>query len=76
MARTSAANPAALDARPAAVGKLLTLTMRRGDVDSLGSEGWEVSRAARRARRSWKQACVRALEMSCGEPLRRSVSVE
>jgi len=76
MARTSAAKPAALEARPAAVGKLLTLTMRRGNVERAGSEGSADSRARRRARRELKQACVRALEMSCGDELSRSVSVE
>lgn len=56
MARTRAANPAAEDARPAAVGKLFSETMRRGRVESLGREELEASRDERRARSSRKQA--------------------
>ena len=74
MARTRAAKPAAEDARPAAVGKLFSDTMRRGREARFGREGSEASRAARRVRSSRKQACVRAPETSCGEELRRSVS--
>jgi hypothetical protein len=64
MARTRAAKPAAEDARPAAVGKLFSDTMRRGKEDSLGSEGSTLSRAERSARSSRKQAWVRAPETS------------
>lgn len=74
MARTRAAKPAALLARPAAVGKLFSEAMRRGKVDSLGSAASLASSALRRARSSRKQACVRAPETSCGAPLRSSVS--
>lgn len=74
MARTKAAKPAAEDARPAAVGKLFSETMRRGKVESFGSEGLAASRAARRARSSRKQAWVRAPETSEGSPLRISES--
>jgi hypothetical protein len=76
MALTSAANPAAEDARPAAVGKLFSDTMRSGNVDNLGREGFSASRAARRVRSSRKQACVRAPETSCGWELRISASEE
>lgn len=74
MARTRAANPAAEEARPAAVGKLFSETMRSGKLASFGREASEASRAERRARSSRKQACVRAPETSCGEELRRSES--
>lgn len=74
IALTSAANPAAEDARPAAVGKLFSETIRRGRVASFGREGSAASRAERRARSSRKHACVRAPETSWGEELRRSVS--
>lgn len=74
MARTRAAKPAADDARPAAVGKLFSETMRRGSAASLGREGLAASRTERRARSSRKHACVREPETSCGEELRRSVS--
>ena len=47
MARTSAQNPAADEASPAAVGKLLTVTIFRGKVESLGSEGSLDSRSER-----------------------------
>jgi hypothetical protein len=47
MARTRAAKPAAEDASPAAVGKLLMETMRRGKVESLGSDESACSRVAR-----------------------------
>jgi hypothetical protein len=38
MARTKAAKPAADEARPAAVGKLLRETILRGSDESLGSD--------------------------------------
>lgn len=74
IARTSAAKPAADDARPAAVGKLFSETMRRGRVESFGREGLDASRAERSERSSRKHACVRAPETSWGEELRRRVS--
>jgi len=70
MARTRAANPAALLARPAAVGKLFRLTILRGKVLSRGREVSFSSRDLRRARSSRRQACERAPEMSWSEPLR------
>lgn len=75
IALTSAANPAAEEARPAAVGKLFSETIFRFRVESFGREGEEDSREARKERSSRKQACVRAPETSWGEALRRSVSV-
>lgn len=74
MARTRAANPAAEDARPAAVGKLFSETMRRGKVESLGSDGFSASSAALKERNSRKQACVRVPETSCGLEFRSRVS--
>src|SRR3569833_1289683 len=74
MARTSAANPAAELASPAAVGKLFSVTMRRGMVESLGSDASAASRAALRSRSARKHACVRAPDTSDGSPLRSSVS--
>lgn len=74
MARTRAAKPAADDARPAAVGKLLTETRRRGKGAILGRLGFEDSRAARRERREERQAVGRAEEISWGALLRRRVS--
>ena len=74
MARTKAASPAAEEASPAAVGKLFSETMRRCMPESLGSEESASSRAARRARSSRKQACVRAPETSASSPLRVRVS--
>lgn len=56
MARTSAANPAAEEASPAAVGKLFSDTMRRGRAESLGRDESEASSPARRERSSRKQA--------------------
>ncbi len=56
MLRIRAAKPAALEASPAAVGKLLRLTMRRGRVDSWGRLGSEDSSVERRARRVERQA--------------------
>jgi hypothetical protein len=60
IALTSAANPAAEEARPAAVGKLFSETIRRGREESLGRAGLDSSRAERRERSSRKQAWVRA----------------
>lgn len=74
MARTRAAKPAAEDARPAAVGKLFSETIRRGSVDNFGREELEASREERRARNSRKQAWVRAPVTSCGEEFRSRVS--
>ena len=73
-ARTRAAKPAAEEARPAAVGKLLMETRRRGKVDRDGRVGFASSRVARRARRAWMQARGRGVDISCGEALRRRVS--
>jgi len=56
IARTRAAKPAALLARPAAVGKLLRLAILRGRELRCGSEGLVASRAARRERSSRRQA--------------------
>lgn len=64
MALTSAAKPAADDARPAAVGKLFSETIFKGRVESFGSEVSEASRAERRVRSSRKHACVRAPDTS------------
>jgi hypothetical protein len=74
IARTSAAKPAALEARPAAVGKLFSETILRGREASAGREESFDSRAERRARSSRKQACVRAPDTSWGEEFRRRVS--
>ncbi len=74
MARTSAAKPAAELARPAAVGKLFSLTIRRGYVDSGGRFGSCCSSLCRRERNSRKQACVRAPETSWASEFRTSVS--
>jgi len=60
MARTRAANPAAEDASPAAVGKLFSETMCKGQCESLGREGSVDSMCARRARRAVRQATRRA----------------
>jgi hypothetical protein len=70
MARTKAAKPAADEARPAAVGKLLRETILRGSDESLGSDESASSTWRRRVRSSARQACVRAPEMSWSEPLR------
>ena len=61
IARTRAAKPAAELARPAAVGKLLEETMRRGRADNLGREGVASSNSDRRARRDFKQARERGV---------------
>lgn len=76
MARTRAAKPAAEEARPAAVGKLFSETIRRGRVESLGRDRSEDSRAERRERNSRKQAWGRAPVTSCGEELMRRESAE
>lgn len=47
MARTNAANPAAEEASPAAVGKLLLDTRRSGSLESLGSDSSLDSSSAR-----------------------------
>ena len=62
MARTRAAKPAAEDARPAAVGKLFALAMRRGKVESFGKEGSASSSSERRALRDFRQARERGVE--------------
>ena len=74
IARTRAAKPAAEEASPAAVGKLLTETRRKGKVDRGGRLGSTSSSAARRARREWIQALGRAEEISCGAEFRSKVS--
>ena len=74
MARMRAAKPAALEARPAAVGKLFELTMRRGWAESGGREGSAFSSWERRARREARQAVERGVERDWGTPLRRRVS--
>lgn len=58
-ARTRAAKPAAELARPAAVGKLFSETIRRGKAESFGKDGLADSRVCRSARRSERQASVR-----------------
>lgn len=62
MARTRAANPAADDASPAAVGKLLLETRRRGNVDRGGRLESALSSARRRPRSEERQAWERGLE--------------
>jgi hypothetical protein len=75
MARTRAAKPAALEASPAAVGKLLAETRWRGMVERAGRLGSVDSRVARRARREERQAWVRFEEaISSGLLLRVRVS--
>jgi hypothetical protein len=74
MLRTRAAKPAAEEARPAAVGKLFSETMRRGSWESLGREGLADSRRARWARSALRHACVRAVWMDWGAELRRRES--
>ena len=74
MARTSAAKPAADDARPAAVGKLFSDTSFRFMVLNFGRVGSAASRVERRVRSSRRQACVRAPEMSWASPLRIRLS--
>lgn len=76
MARTRAANPAAEEARPAAVGKLFSETTWSLKVLSFGRVGSEASSSARRDRSSRKHAVWRGPEMSCGSPFRWSVSEE
>lgn len=71
MALTSAANPAAEDARPAAVGKLLAETSRRVCFDSRGRDPSLDSTCSRSDRRCFKHACVRLDDwMSSASPLR------
>ena len=74
MARTRAANPAAEDARPAAVGKLFALAMRRGRVERVGREGSASSSSERRARRDVRQARERGVERDWGALFRSKVS--
>lgn len=74
MALTKAANPAALLASPAAVGKLFSLTIFSGIWLSLGADASPSSTFLRSARSSRKHAWVRAPETSCGLPLSRSES--
>ncbi len=75
MLRIRAAKPAALEARPAAVGKLLVETMCSGRRERVGRLGSEDSRVERRERRCERQAWVRGdVWMGSGMPLRRSVS--
>lgn len=74
MARTRAANPAAEEARPAAVGKLLVEIMWRGKLDKGGREGSVASRDWRRERRDVRQAWERAVARDCGTELRTRVS--
>ena len=73
-ARTKAAKPAADEARPAAVGKLFSETMRNGQWESLGREGSWFSRVARRERSADKQAVGRAEVRSPGREFRVRVS--
>jgi hypothetical protein len=74
MARTRAAKPAAEDARPAAVGKLFSETIRKGSVESLGSDWLDDSSSDRNDRRALRHACVRGVWRVCGAPLRRRES--
>ena len=74
MARTRAPKPAAEEARPAAVGKLLALTILRGKAESLGSEESLDSRSDRSWRSADRHAWVRGLVTSSAEPLRIRVS--
>ena len=75
MARTKAAKPAAEEARPAAVGKLLVLTSLRGKVESLGIESSLSSTSFRRERREERQARDRGVSSVWFWPLRRRLSV-
>src|SRR4051812_3119292 len=70
MARTKAAKPAALLARPAAVGKLFSDTIFSGNVDSFGRMLSASSSCFLSARSSRKHAWVRAPETSWAEPFR------
>ena len=74
MARTRAAKPAAEDASPAAVGKLLTETRRKGNVERGGIVGSASSRVTRRLRKAWRQARGRGEEISCRALFSRRVS--
>ena len=71
MARTRAANPAAEEASPAAVGKLFSDTTCTLYSLSFGSEGLASSRAFRSCLSSRKQAVCRAPETSWASPLRK-----
>ena len=75
MARTKAAKPAAEEARPAAVGKLLMLTNFKGKVESLGIEPSFASISFRRERREERQAWDRGVARDWFWPLRSRVSV-
>lgn len=74
MARTRAAKPAALLARPAAVGKLLAELIFRCWVLSLGSDESCASSCDRRVRSSARQALLRGVSRDWGEPLRVRLS--
>lgn len=74
MARTKAAKPAALEARPAAVGKLLRDTILSGYDESGGRDESLFSTSVRNVLSSRRQAWVRAPEMSCSLALRISES--
>lgn len=76
IARTRAAKPAAEEARPAAVGKLLTERMRRGYVDRGGREGFAVSSSFRKERRAVRQAEGRGVVRGWGVEFRFRVSGE
>lgn len=58
IALTRAANPAALEAKPAAVGKLFSDTIFSGYVDSFGRLGFAFSSASRCDRRAARHAWV------------------
>lgn len=70
IARTSAAKPAALEAKPAAVGKLFSLTIFSFKSASLGRLLSFASTSLRSWRSSRRHACVLAPEMSWSLPLR------
>lgn len=74
MARTSAANPAALEASPAAVGKLFWLTSLREKRLSFGRLALACSSSVRRVRREERQAWVRGVVRGEGWLLRRRES--
>ena len=74
IALTNAAKPAAELARPAAVGKLFSLTIFRCIELSLATCGAPASSFCRCCRSSRRQAWVRLPLMSWGWPLRVSVS--
>lgn len=74
MARTKAAKPAAEEARPAAVGKLLLEPMRKGYVLSGGRLESDASSLWRELLRTLRQATVRGVVSGEGWPLRMRVS--